>query len=121
MSKEATLDPSIDDERRASARHPASSLPWITGIRVANLEDANLINVSSTGVLVRCRTRLVPGQDAVLQFVGATNRFRVKGQVVRCAVSDVQGGNALQYEVAVSFDPDPCPLPVSQHLSAASV
>ena len=110
-----------DADRRGAARHPAASLPWIKAISVADIKDANLVNVSSTGALVRCRARLLPGQDAVLQLVGASNRFRVKGHVVRCEVADLERGSALQYEVALAFEPDPCPLPVSQHLSDAWV
>ena len=109
------------DDRRGAPRHAADRLPWIKGVRVANIEDARLINVSSTGVLVQCRARLLPGNETVLQFVGSGNRFRVKGQVVRCEVAHVRAEGTLQYEVAVAFDPDPCPLPVSQHLSTSWV
>ena len=98
---------------------PATEVPWIRGIRAGNVKDVEVINVSSTGVLVQCQARLVPGQEALLQIVGASNKVRVKGQVVRCEVSDVRGD--LQYHVAVRFDPDPCPLPVSAHLSASSI
>ena len=108
-------------DRREAARHPAEEVPWIKGIRAANIEEAYLINVSSTGVLVQCRARLLPGDETVLQFVRSGNRFRVKGQVVRCEVADVHAEGSLQYEVAVAFDPDPCPLPVSQHLSTSWV
>ena len=107
--------PAGASDRRAAQRMPASDLPWITGVRVGNVDEAQIINVSSTGVLVQCQARLVPGQEATLQIVGAGNRFRVKGHVVRCEVADVRG--VLQYEAALAFDPDPCPLPVSAHLS----
>ncbi len=108
-------DPSTD--RRSALRLPAGDLPWITGVRVGHVDDAQMINVSSTGVLVQCQARLVPGQEAILQIVGVENKFRIRGHVVRCEVTDVRG--ELQYEVAVAFDPDPCPLPASMHLSTA--
>ena len=38
-------------DRRNAQRIPASDLPWIRGVRVGNLADAEMINVSSTGVL----------------------------------------------------------------------
>ena len=104
-------------DRRGAQRLPASDLPWITGVRVGHVADTQVINVSSTGVLVQCQARLVPGQETILQIVGVENRFRIAGHVVRCEVTDVRG--ELQYEVAVAFDPDPCPLPASMHLSTA--
>ena len=109
--------PDVAAERRGAQRLPACDLPWITGVRVGNVDDAQMINVSSTGVLVQCQARLVPGQEAILQIVGVGNRFRIRGQVVRCGVADVRG--EVRYEVAVAFDPDPCPLPVSMQFSTA--
>ena len=85
------------------------------GVRVGNRADAEMINVSSTGVLMQCQARLVPGQQTTLQIVGANNRFKLHGRVVRCEVAGLSGD--LQYHVAVAFDPDPCPLPVSVHMS----
>ena len=109
------------DERRASRRIAAAELPWIRSVKVANVGDVGLVNISTAGALLKCRTRLVPRQEVVLQFIGAGNRVRVKGQVVRCEVAAVRNGSSIDYEAAIAFEPDPCPLPVSSHLSVAWV
>jgi hypothetical protein len=79
------------------------------------------VNLSSAGALLTCRTRLVPKQEVVLQLIGDGNRVRLKGQVVRCEVAAVRNGSMIDYEAAVAFELDACPLPVSAHLSAAWV
>lgn len=111
----------VGPDRRVAKRIPAAELPWIKGITVAKVGNAGLINLSSSGALVYCRTRLVPSQAVVLQIIGAGSRFRLKGHVVRCEVSAVRKGSTLDYRAAIAFDPDPCPLPVSAHLSTGSV
>ncbi len=111
----------VGPERRAAKRISAAELPWIKGIALANVGVAGLINLSSSGALLHCRTRLVPSQEVVLQIIGAGSRFRVKGHVVRCEVSAVRKGSTIDYRAAIAFDPDPCPLPVSAHLSIGSV
>ena len=70
------------------------------GVRVGNRADAEMINVSSTGVLMQCQARLVPGQQTTLQIVGANNRFKLHGRVVRCEVAGLSGD--LQYHVSVA-------------------
>src|SRR5690606_3588472 len=58
-------------ERRTAPRITAATFPGITGIRISPMgTDATLVNLSSTGALVRCLTRLLPGTPVTLVFEG---------------------------------------------------
>jgi len=87
-------------ERRRGERHRPESTPWL---RVAILrpgQEVTLLSVSSGGVLVESRTRLLPGARADLQLFGPRRRL-VHGRVTRCRVASL---HPLKYEGAIVFD-----------------
>lgn len=65
-SRRALSASGIPADRRTAQRLLACDLPWITGVRVGNMDNVQMINFSSTGVLMQCRVRLVPGQETIL-------------------------------------------------------
>ena len=104
-------------DRRSSARRCPDEVPWIRTVKLSQREEAQIINVSSSGILIECRTRLPLGAAIVLQLIGPGNRLNLKGRVLRCEVASVDAVTGLTYKAAIAFEPDPCPLPVVSHLS----
>jgi hypothetical protein len=117
-------------DQLASPRHPASRVPEITGVRLTpSGGDATLVNLSSSGVLVECGTKVVPKSPVTVSFRGTFTPAFVDGHVVRCSVARIDKDSALRYHVGIAFnqtipfDPGqaddqpaapaatPCPLP----------
>ena len=93
-----------DAERRTAARHPAAAMPAITGVRLSPVgSGAQLVNISTTGVLVRCTSRLMPGTAVTVLFEGTFAPPPVKATVVRCLVADIGRGAGLSYHVGIAF------------------
>ena len=92
-------------ERRTATRHPASVMSAITGVHVSpGGGEASLVNISSTGALVRCATKLLPGTPVTLVFDGTFTPASIKGRVVRCLVADIGRPAGLSYHIGIAFN-----------------
>jgi hypothetical protein len=92
------------DEKRTATRHTAAAMSSITGIRLSPIgTEAHLVNISTTGILVRCATRLMPGTAVTVLFEGTFAPPPVKGTVVRCLVADICRPAGLSYHVGIHF------------------
>ena len=75
---------------RAARRHPASEFPEITGIRLApGFARATLLNLSVTGILVECTSRVVPGTALTVHFEGTFSPPSIESRVTRCVVTGI--------------------------------
>ncbi|MGH9142995.1 MAG: hypothetical protein ACRD2I_17830, partial [Vicinamibacterales bacterium] len=101
-------------ERRGGCRWSPSDVPWVSSVRLAAGELADLINVSSTGMLIRSHIRpaltslkrvdLDHRPPSGLTFHLATGEeVRATGRVVRCRPRPM-GTRHILYEVAFRFD-----------------
>ena len=91
-------------DRRTAARHPAAAMPAISGVRLSPVgSGAQLVNISTTGILVRCSSRLMPGTAVTVLFEGTFAPPPVKATVVRCLVADIGRGAGLSYHVGIAF------------------
>jgi PilZ domain len=91
-------------ERRIAFRHPASTVPSITGVRISPAGgEASMVNISTTGVLARCRTRLLPGTSVTVNFDGTSQLGSVKAKVVRCLVADIDS-SGMSYHIGMAFN-----------------
>jgi hypothetical protein len=91
-------------ERRIAHRHAASIVPSITGVRLSPAGgEASLVNISTTGVLVKCRTRLLPGTAVTAIFDGTSSLSSVKSKVARCLVADIDA-NGMSYHIGIAFN-----------------
>ena len=124
-------DPMTDiaaENRRLHPRYPAESVIGITGMRLSPGDVVKLVDISASGVLVEGKTRFVPGTHLTVHFEGPSAPRPVKGRVVRCQVSAIGEGGALQYQSAIAFDgiidvllgEEPKPVPVAQPDPAAA-
>lgn len=89
---------------RVDARYPASAVPAIKGVRLSPGDAVTLLNVSASGILVEGKTRFVPGTRVTVIFEGGITPPQVKGRVVRCQVSAIASGGALQYQTGIAFE-----------------
>jgi hypothetical protein len=96
--------PETDAERRTAERILPAGVPAITGVRMSpGAGDAHLVNISTSGVLVRCATRLLPGTAVTVLFDGGFKPASVKGKVVRCLVADIGGAGGVSYHIGIAF------------------
>jgi CheY-like chemotaxis protein len=112
--RRAEEKPLEGSDRRAGHRWSPREMPWVSSVRLAAGEQAELINVSASGALVRTGVR--PALSSLKQL-DADSRARsglafkltsgaevcATGRVVRCHVGSV-GGDPIQYHVAFRFD-----------------
>jgi hypothetical protein len=91
-------------EGRGAPRVPASAVPSITGVRLKPFgADATLLNISATGALVECTTRLRLGTSVTVVFEGTFSPSSVEGRVARSTVATVSKNGVLRYHVGISF------------------
>ncbi len=91
-------------ERRTAPRFPASVMPSITSVHLSpGGGEAFLVNISSTGALVRCATRLLVGTPITLVFDGEFSPASIKGRVARCLVADLGRPAGLSYHIGIAF------------------
>ena len=99
------MNETLDSERRTATRIPAGKMASITAIRLsAGTGNAVLMNISTTGMLVRCPNRLLPGTRIKVTLEGGFQPSSIKGRVARCLVADLCGPNGLLYHVGIAFD-----------------
>ncbi len=85
-------------------RQRASRIPGITAVRLTpSGGDASLVNISSSGVLVECGSRLAPKTTVTVRFEGTFSPASVEGQVARCQVAGIGKDGAIRYHVGIAF------------------
>lgn len=92
-------------DRRRSHRHPHEAVPSIGAITLYPEDPAQLLNISSSGLLVSCSRRLMP--DTRAKFVLQCNddeKLVVTGRVVRSKLVAVGGSGGIAYEAAICAD-----------------
>jgi hypothetical protein len=104
-------------ENRRSPRHAASVVPSITGVRLSPAGgEVVLVNISATGVLVRCMTRLRPDTAVNVLFEGGFSPASVPARIVRSVVAQIDSSGKLWFDLgiafrkAIAFDDVPAPI-----------
>jgi hypothetical protein len=96
---------SVDPERRIAERRPAALVPSITGVRLSpSGGEASLVNISTTGVLLKANVRLMPGTIVTVNVDGPFRPASIAGRVVRCSVTDIDSKGVLWYHVGAVFN-----------------
>jgi hypothetical protein len=91
-------------DARSAPRFHASLVPAITGVRLSPYgADATLLNISASGVLVECASRLRLGTVLTIVFDGTFSPSSVEGRVARSSVATVDKKGVLRYHVGVAF------------------
>ncbi len=93
-------------ERRVAPRLPAALVPAIAGVRLESVEGAvegRLVNISTSGVLVECGTRVRVGGEVTIRFAGTFSPAAAPARAVRTAVSQIGQDGTLRYQVGLAF------------------
>jgi len=89
---------------QVARRRRASHVPEITGIRLTPTGgDATLVNISSSGVLVECDSRVAPRTLLTVRFLGTFSPASAEGRVARCLVAGIGKDGAIRYHIGIAF------------------
>ena len=103
-------------ENPAANRSPRVQTSHIGASNSARLMpggDAEVINISNTGLRIEGKNRLVVGATVSIRIRGSAIK-RFDGKIVRSHVSTIHRDGTLSYESAIEFDR---PYPVTEPLS----
>jgi len=92
---------------RCERRHPRTQHVDEHGFVAAHVRpghQADLLNVSASGVLIETTYRLLPGSRVELRMDRRHGPITIRGQVLRCSVSRLQP--QVVYRGAIAFDRD---------------
>ena len=98
-----TATPPANCERRAAPRTHTLEEHGIKAVRVRAGQDAAVLNVSAGGIFIETLHRLLPGTTIELQLLFDADRAKVRGRVLRSAVSCLQHGQ-VSYRGAIAFE-----------------
>jgi hypothetical protein len=100
-------DPSPEDldtpASRRARRLRASEAGVVRHARLLPGGDADILNISNTGLLVENKTRLPIGSTVNVRVEGSAV-MGIEGHIVRSRVSAIHRDGTLSYETAIEFD-----------------
>ena len=92
-------------EARSAPRIPASAVPTIKGVRLSpHGTEATLLNISASGALVECTSRIRLGTAVTTVFEGTFSPSTIEGRVARSTVANVSKKGVLQYHIGIAFN-----------------
>ena len=90
------------DDRRVALRKGRGDVPWLSGIKVSWGPELQLVNISSTGVLVESGSKFAPGSTTNLHLSGPETNLVVPVRFIRSAVARIDG-RGVRYHAAAAF------------------
>jgi hypothetical protein len=66
--------------------------------------EATLLNISWSGLLARCASRVAPGMAVKITFEGTFKPPTIDGRVARCEVAGIARNGAIQYNIGIAFN-----------------
>jgi hypothetical protein len=100
-------DPSPEDVDAAAAKRArrlrASEAGVVRQARLLPGGDADILNISNTGLLVENKSRLPIGSSVNVRVQGSSV-MGIEGHIVRSRVSAIHRDGTLSYETAIEFD-----------------
>jgi CheY-like chemotaxis protein len=90
------------DERRIALRKGLGDVPWLSEIKLSWGAELQLINISSTGVLVETGSKFAPGSTTNLQLCGPETNLVVPVRFIRSDVARIDG-LGVRYRAAAAF------------------
>ena len=100
-------DPSPEDVDALSSKRArrlrASEAGVVRQARLLPGGDADILNISNTGLLVENKSRLPIGSSVNVRVEGSSV-MGIEGHIVRSRVSAIHRDGTLSYETAIEFD-----------------
>jgi CheY-like chemotaxis protein len=90
------------DERRVALRKAKGDLPWLSAIKLAGGAELQIVNISSTGVLVETGSKLTPGSTTTFHLSGPEMNLVVPARFIRSDVARIDG-LGVRYHAAAVF------------------
>ncbi len=90
------------DERRVALRKGRGDVPWLSGVKDAWGSELELINISSTGLLVETGSKFTPGSTTELHLSGPDTNLIVPVRFIRTDVAHIDG-HGVRYRAAAAF------------------
>jgi CheY-like chemotaxis protein len=90
------------DERRVALRKGRGDVPWLSGIKLSWGPELQLINISSTGVLVESGSKFTPGSTTDMYLSGPGTNLVVPVRFIRSDVARIDG-LGVRYHAAATF------------------
>jgi CheY-like chemotaxis protein len=90
------------DERRVALRKGRGDVPWLSGIKLSWGPELQLINISSTGVLVESGSKFTPGSMTEMHLSGPETNLVVPVRFIRSDVARIDG-IGVRYHAAAAF------------------
>jgi CheY-like chemotaxis protein len=90
------------EERRIALRRDRGDVPWLSGVKLSWGAELQLINISSTGVLVETGSKFAPGSTTDLHLCGPETNLVVPVRFIRSDVSKIDG-LGVRYRAAAAF------------------
>lgn len=92
------------NDTQVARRRRATHVPEITGIWLTPTGgDATLVNISASGVLVECNSRVAPRTLLTVRFLGTFSPASAEGRVARCLVAGIGKDGAIRYHIGIAF------------------
>ena len=90
------------DDRRIALRKGRGDVPWLSGIKLSWGPELQLVNISSTGVLVESGSKFAPGSTTDLHLSGPETNLVVPVRFIRSSVARIDG-LGVRYHAAAAF------------------
>ena len=90
------------DERRVALRKGRGDVPWLSGIKLKWGPELQLVNISSTGLLVETGSKFAPGSTTELHLSGPETNLVVPVRFIRSDVARIDG-RGVRYHAAAAF------------------
>ena len=100
MVQQITRKIETAEDRRRAARKGPGDVPWLAGIRTPFGLDLQLMNISSTGLLVESRNKMTAGISYDLQLCGQGTALQVRAKFIRSEVGKISGLGVRYYSAA---------------------
>src|SRR2546428_1470134 len=105
MTSRAAIEQPKAGAGEKAPRIPAAQVPSITGLRLSpHGADAKLVNISTSGLLAECASRLKVGSTVAVLFEGTFTESTVVGRIARCEVSTMGKDGVLRFFIGIDFN-----------------
>lgn len=117
LRKAAPLKAVHGEDRRVSHRTERQDVPWLWSVRLPWGTDVDLVNISSTGLLLESGSKVSPGVTLELRLTGPGMSRVVAARFVRSAVARVDR-LGVRYYAGAQFE-QPLDLPVAKRTATS--
>jgi hypothetical protein len=90
------------DDRRIALRRTLGDVPWLSAVKLPWGPELQLVNISSSGVLVETGSKFAPGSTSELHLSGPETDLVVPVRFIRSDVARIDG-LGVRYRAAAAF------------------